>query len=348
MAMTGSFLSVLFVHLIQLVSALPHYHSNAPIHPFNRRCNSTHLSPVDVVHDFPTGTWIENLAVRTNGQIIATEDIPRPRIYQVDPFGSRDPIVLHEFSDTASILGIAETIPDVFYVCSANYSSKTLQGFGEAYIFRVDMRSFAPDRPGSAEVSKIATLPEARALDGLDFLGGESNLLLVSDFLLGVVWSVNIGTGEVRLLINNSYTRSTGFGVNGLKIRDNHLYFTNTQQQTLVKVPVDSKGQAVGNYSVISYLGVDPDDFAIGSRGDFYVTSITEGNSGIVVVPVAGGSPKKIADIAGPTACAFGRTSKDKDVLYVSTSGGNYDYLSGKPVTVSGKVVRIKVRREAK
>jgi hypothetical protein len=42
--------------------------------------------------------------------------------------------------------------------------------------------------------------------------------------------------------------------------------------------------------------------------------------------------------LAGPTAAAFGRTSKDRDVLYVSTRGGIVDPATGFD---DGKVVAI-------
>ncbi|KAF2496451.1 hypothetical protein BU16DRAFT_526920 [Lophium mytilinum] len=273
--------------------------------------NLTFALPTHPVYTFPVGTWIENLAVRANGKILATDD-SLPRVYQIDPLSPHTPaILLHEFTDTASILGIVETIPDVFYVCTANYSSAKLEGYGQAYIYKLDMRPFSPSIPSSAAVSKVATLSEAKALDGLAWLEprdrkGEG-LLLVSDFLAGVVWSVDIATGAVAMPINSTYTRSTGFGVNGLKIRDQELYFTNTQQQILVKVAVNSKGEVVGNYTVLAQGGFGPDDFALDAEGDAYVTSFEVGRNGVVFVPREGGEAVYIAGMAGPTAAAFGR-----------------------------------------
>lgn len=308
------------------------------------KSNMTFPLPARIVHDFPANTWIENLAVRSNGQIIVTEDT-RPRIYQVDPFWFRKPILLHKFPETASILGLVETAPDVFHVCTANYSSTKLEGYGDAYIFKVDMRKFLPHQLGSAEITKIATLPQAEALDGMTFLGGKSDILLVGDFILGVIFSVNINTGASRVAINNSYTQSTGFGVNGLRFHDGFLYFTNTQHETLVKVAVNSKGEAVGNYTIMAQGGFGPDDIAIDDHGDVYVTSYTQGKNDVVFIPREGGAATYIAGMAGPTSCAFGRTAEDRDVLYVSTSGGDYEYLSGRPVTVSGKILRVDVGR---
>lgn len=296
----------------------------------------------ELVHDFPDDTWIENLAIRENGYIIATEDT-HPRIYLVDPSNPVKAIIIHEFTDTASILGIVETAPDVFHVCSANYSSAALQGYGEAYIYRLDMRNFSSEISGSAKVSMIASLPRAGVLDGLTFLGGQSSMLLVSDFLNGVIWSVNFTNGEVALPINSTFTRSTGFGVNGLKVFNNHLYFTNSQQQSLVKVEINAKGEAIGDFNVLSRGVFEGDDFAIDRLGNCYVTSFTVGKNGVWFVPRSGSPAKFIAEMAGPTGAAFGRTLRDRNTLYVSTSGGDYEYGAGKNVTVSGKILKLDV-----
>ena len=335
---------ILVAQLALQTLAFPYAPRSTPDPPDTGVSNVTYALPTHLVYDFPADTWIENLAVRSNGQIIVTEDT-RPRIYQVDPFGNRDAILLHEFHETASILGIVETSPDIFYVCTGNSSATTLQGFGEAYIFKVDMRSFQPDQPASVKTSKVATLPQAKGLDGLTFLGGNSDLLLVSDIILGVIFSVDINTGESRVVINSTYTHAAGIAVNGLKIYNDSLYFTNSVAQTFVKVPINSKGEAVGNYTVLAQGGFQPDDFALDTYGDAYVTSYAQGKNGLAFVPREGGAATYIAGIAGPTAAAFGRTAVDRDVLYVSTSGDDFAYSSEKPVTVSGKIVKVDVGR---
>jgi len=68
------------------------------------KSNVTFPLPARIVYDFPADTWIENLAVRSNGQLIVTKDT-RPRIYQIDPFWSHKPILLH-----------------IYYPCATNVS----------------------------------------------------------------------------------------------------------------------------------------------------------------------------------------------------------------------------------
>ena len=338
-AMPPRFLSFLLLVLVRFATETEADTVNQSEASLDTGSNYTYALPVQVVQEFPTATWIENIAVRSNGQILATED-GEPRIYQIDPFsGSPDqkPTLLHEFNDTASILGIVEASPDVFYVCTGNYSSKLLQGYGEAYIYQLDMRNFSPSIPGSApNISKYIA--------------------------------------AINVAFNNTYTQSTGFGVNGIKVSstngEDFLYFTNSQQQTVIKVPIaitenNVTGQATvsvadgGDYTVLAQGGGDneaafePDDLAIDADGDAYVTSFAVGKNGLVFVPREGSARNGseityIANIAGPTACNFGRTETDRNILYVSTSGGDYDYLTGEPVTVNGKIVAIEVGRNAR
>ena len=264
----------------------------------------------------------------------------------MDPFKGGDTVLLATVNDTGSLLGIVEAQPDIFYICSANYSSPKLQGYGENNIYRLDMTGFDPRDPSSAKVSKITSLPNAIALDGLTYIP-QSELLLSSDFLAGVVWSIDPVTGEIAVPINNTYTRSPGaFGINGVHVKGNDtLYFTNSGQGTVGKVQINAQGEAVGNYTFLTSTVPSPDDFAVDAGGDVYVASFTKDDDGIVFVPREGSPYSLLASVAGPTACAFGRTTKDKQVLYVSTSGGDY---APSPRTVSGKIVKIDVERFAR
>jgi streptogramin lyase len=100
-----------------------------------------HSNPVATLWTFPNETWIENLAVRANGDVLCTS-LNRNAIYKVNPF---DHIAetLHQFSSTDGCLGIVETSSDVFVVVTANVSLKTNNAWpGSAKIWRVDIRAW--------------------------------------------------------------------------------------------------------------------------------------------------------------------------------------------------------------
>lgn len=311
--------------------------------------NTTYALPATLVSAFENGTWIENIAVRSNGLILATDD-SAPRIYQVNPFDAQDPVLLHEFLDTASILGVVETSHDVFHVCTANYSSARLEGYGDAYIYRIDMTNYVSGSLTSSAITFVANVSQARALDGLTYLGGPSNLLLSADFLQGVIFGINIETGDSKITINNTFTQSSGFGVNGVRMASKSLlYFTNSQQRTLVKVTLDSAtGEPISEFTVL-WRGeneLEPDDFAVNEFGDAYITSYLAYRNGVAFVPREGGNATFIVGLTGPTSAAFGRTLQDATTLYISTSGGDYDYYLPGPVRVAGKIYKVDVGRQ--
>ena len=76
------------------------------------------------LYQFPNSTFthIENVAIRPNGQLLLTI-ITEPCVYSLDPAASAPtPQLLYRFPSVTSMLGIAETSPDVFAVVAANYS----------------------------------------------------------------------------------------------------------------------------------------------------------------------------------------------------------------------------------
>jgi len=78
---------------------------------------------VSTIYTFPNLTWIENLAVRQNGQVLCTA-LNRAALYQIDSFAHNATLV-HQFDATDELTGIAEVKPDFFVLTSGNYNSTT-------------------------------------------------------------------------------------------------------------------------------------------------------------------------------------------------------------------------------
>ncbi|RBQ79302.1 hypothetical protein FVER14953_21268 [Fusarium verticillioides] len=95
-------------------------------------------------------------------------------------------------------------------------------------------------------------------------------------------------------------------------------------------------------------VGLVPDDFCIADDGTVYMT--THPTNMVIRIPPNGGEGVKIAggfaswDVASATACALGVTEADKDVLYVTTAGGNVVPISGQ--TEGAKIVGNRVGTE--
>lgn len=87
------------------------------------------------VWQFPNGTWAENIAVRSNGQLLVTI-LSSPELYEVDPFGLETPQLLQRFPNATGLLGIVELKEDVFAVVAGNYSTATLTSTNGLYGFK--------------------------------------------------------------------------------------------------------------------------------------------------------------------------------------------------------------------
>ena len=66
------------------------------------------------------------------------------------------------------------------------------------------------------------------------------------------------------------------------------------------------------------------DDLCFGPNGHVYVSTNSGKNSVVDYDPVAG-KESTLVTVAGATSCAFGRTDKDRDTIYIGGSGGVYE-----------------------
>jgi hypothetical protein len=301
--------------------------------------------PTTLLHQFPNGTWVENLAVRSNGQLVATI-ASSPDVYQVDPQKRCDPFLIHHFANLSGTVGITETAPDIFQIAVGNFSLATFLGTpGSFTIFEVNLTSI-PICPNShttfnIPIARIADVPGAAFLDGLTTLPQVENLVLAADLNLGVVWQIDIDNGNSSISIDDPLMKpgavSNIIGVDGIKIRDGVLYFTNPGQNIIGMVPIDTLGHATGNASEVVPIGGD--DFAIDQMGQLFSVG---GSGNLSEVFVMAQRDVNLTIFPGPTACQFGRGASDQGCLYVTTSGGDGDYAEI-PVLVGGAVYSVDV-----
>ena len=111
-------------------------------------------------------------------------------------------------------------------------------------------------------------------------------------------------------------------GINGLKIRGEHLYYTNAARLAFCRVKLNSDGTAAGPYEVLHVdSGPAYDDFAMSRRGIAYIAH-TRGCGLTRSTPVGNASSilEGVNTTVGSTAAAFSRDWKE--TLYVVTSGG--------------------------
>ena len=318
---------------------------------------------IQTIYQFPENTYVENLAVRANGQILL-DLFTSPQLWLVDPQVPGEALLIHEFPDALGITGIAEYEPDVFAVLAGNFSFSTGECTkGSWSIWSVDLggvtiNSTASLAASPPKVSKLADVPAATCLNGMDLLsGGAKKFLMAGDIRTGEVYAVDVDTGASAATINNNNTTQTlpavtyGFGsvsTDGLRVRDAELYFSNVGQGTLVRAPLNpDDGTPAGEAQTVaqSLSSRDQwDDFAIDCDGNVFMTT---GGSNTIQRVTPGGNVAIVAGdlnstaIAEPSSARFGRRSGDSNVLYVTTAGGMVAPVNGNTV-VGAQVLAIR------
>ncbi|KAJ4857119.1 SMP-30/Gluconolaconase/LRE-like region domain-containing protein [Trichoderma breve] len=300
------------------------------------------LSSVRTLFEFPKQSYIENLAVRSNGQILIS-DLSTSQLYLFDPSapGPSQPVVVHDFTESLGLAGIAEYQPDVFAVIS------DLRGVG------ISSSHGKPGLTSPPVVKNIAHVKPAQFLNGISVLSQKDQTLLVGDVNGGVIWSLDIKTGHYEVAINNTFTKLyasppfSASGVDGVHVRGNSVYFTNFGNGTFNKMPINSDGTSTGPVTTIAHTKgpLDQyDDFTFDCDGNAFV--VTGGGNTIELISADGKRQVYFAGnlnstaIAEPTSCAFGRGPHDKNVLYVVTAGGMQTPVNG-DIVIGGQLVAI-------
>ena len=307
------------------------------------------LFPTRLIYETPNPTWFENLAIRRDGSILATT-VTAPTLYLVQPDSRKQsPKVIEGFNYNTGLLGITEITPDAFIVAGSNFSLTTRAPAPKSsYLYLVTF-----PRPDSQNptVTVAAYIPNIALPDGIVTLNDHT--ILVADPPNGAIWSVNIKTGAYNIVSSDPLLKGTG--VDGLKLHDNKLYFTDTSERLLGRFTIDLKtGIPVSNASVVAHYPDDPpvvayDDFTLSRDGKFAYPVIAGGNS-VTQVNIKTGKQVTIAGdlnstaIAQPTSAAFGRNG-DEGILYVSTAGGLGIPVNGNE-TVGGQLVAIRVGKQ--
>ena len=285
----------------------------------------------------------ENLAVRSNDQILVTTTAPSASVYQIDPLSSLAPILVASFPGAAATSGIVESPhePDIFYVAAGNLTfNGTFVTPPTAFaIWELNMKSFLvyPNntiaRP--AEKRLLTFMPNSASINGLTALQvANATHLLAADSVNAVIWSITISDDPAVTVFLNSSTlapsipaeQGGGLGVNGIKIGNNDtIFYTNSAKSTFHSVPVYASDHMIrpGTPKLVTNVSI-PDDFVLDNAGNAFIcqqvgydtVSFYNRSSGSLTPLVPNGS------LVGPTAVRWGRSVNDRTSLYVTTNGG--------------------------
>jgi sugar lactone lactonase YvrE len=280
------------------------------------------LVPSRQIVDFPTNTFLESIAIDTNGTIFFTSHL-EGKIFRLEKEGV---LSVHGSID-GKATGLVLT----------NDGNLLMSGWDRDNIPTVYLVS------PQGEVTVLVTMPDAMFLNGLTPL--TENRYLVADSYKGIIWELNTVAKNYQVWLEHpDLARSSSNqefpAVNGLKIYGNTLYASNTEKMQLVKIPLQLNGQP--GQPEIFLQPVNLDDFAFDRDGNLYGTTHIY-NSVVKITP--SGLITIIAEaeqgMTGCTALAFGRGEGDLMSIYVVTNGG----MSFPPPTglEPSKVVRLDV-----
>ena len=202
--------------------------------------------------------------VRSNGRILLTL-LTSPDLFQVEPFRpGRTPKLIHTFAGYLGLLGITEIEPDTFAVASDNFSATDLTTSKGSYaVWKVNVRKSPP------VVKKITDISEAQLLNGLTLLDADKKTILMADSTGGVLFRLNTETGKYIVVIDDPILKGTPGGpvpvdVNGVRVVNGTLFFTNLNQNIFASVPITRHGTATGPFKTIVHNAVGSfDDFAL-------------------------------------------------------------------------------------
>jgi hypothetical protein len=303
---------------------------------------------VETLFQFPeNGSWIHNLVVRLDGNLLFTR-LDAPDVWFLNTT-SGNATLAHSFPNVTSCFGISEIHDNVFAVVVGNFSTKTYKpDAGSFSVHKLDFRNKTNttennrmlDTPSASE---IITLQEGLAPNGMATFSRESNLVLIADSAKGAVWRVNTETGEHAVALNHTTMQPAKgplpLGINSLTVVGDYVYYTSTTRMEYCRVKVDKEANPVGDFEVIA-SGFLPDNLEVTEDGSAYIPTDPQ-NSVVRISPfgqislVHGGQVS--TELPGPTSV---RLSKDRQTLYVGTSGGQIAPVLGTFIEPA-KIVKI-------
>ncbi|OJJ30786.1 hypothetical protein ASPWEDRAFT_627621 [Aspergillus wentii DTO 134E9] len=275
--------------------------------------------------NFTTYVDIENSILRPNGHLLLTT-FNNGSLYTLDPTVAKPKAELVAvFPGVTAISGIAAIGANTFAVVGGirghyHYTNET--------VFTVDFDNEKDETKPT--IKAVTQVPEAVMFNGLASLPTRPDVVFVADSRRGCLFQVDTKTGNSKIAFQHPAlfapaNASIPIGINGLKIANGNVFFTNSARNIFARIPISENGDIVNDVKVIARLnsndGSDWDDFAIDASGVAYVAQphnalarITPDGKQVIV---AGGGNSTA--LHGPTSVNI---AKDGKTAYVTTQGG--------------------------
>jgi hypothetical protein len=198
-----------------------------------------------------------------------------------------------------------------------------------------------PGESDSGILLDSISAPGATGLNGMAALPAMPRVVLSVDSHDSCIYRINTLTHVVDVAFADSpfgHGPTFKVGINGLKIFNRYVYFTNSGQGTFARVKINDDGSKTGDIEIVARLTREPprmghafDDFTLDFAGNAYAT--LNNNEIVKITPdgtqttFAGGNDSTV--FRNPTSAA---TSQDGKSIYVSTAGATAGRTPGEMV----------------
>lgn len=278
-----------------------------------------------------TETELENIAVRSNGQLIVT-CANMDTVFIFDPSEDDvEPKTIDTWPPGYSALGITEVYPDFFAVNVGTLNSSNLTTVGPAEgTYSIWTLNFTESNTPVAQ--KFIDLPQAGLLNGLTTVPG-SGVIFTADQVNGTIFRIDMATAEASITIDSpllgsqAYYNDNTLGLNGLRYHGQHLYVTDSSSAIFGRYQLSQDG--AWSWGGLELLGqieqngtTNYDDLAVDGAGNAYVC--IHPNALSLVQPDLTQTIFYIDETERfntPAAVVFGRGDRANDTLYVVCSG---------------------------
>jgi sugar lactone lactonase YvrE len=230
---------------------------------------------IPVHFSFQTGETPENAALEPTGAFDVSFSVAR-EIARVTLDGRRDVLATMpkpaDGGTRTPVLHFAATMGIVRAEDGTLYFLYAAGDAGLTGVWRLSPHASAPER--------IAALPATSLPNGLAL---DAGTLYVADSALGRIWSVPVTGGTATVWSAAPELASTGYlGANGLKVHGDAVWVSNTDQGTVVRIPV-LPGGASGPAQVWADGLPTIDDFAF--TGDEILAAVNHTNTVVRIRP---------------------------------------------------------------
>jgi hypothetical protein len=138
-------------------------------------------------------------------------------------------------------------------------------------------------RPGQ-RATRIATLPAGGLLNGMA-MDESSGQLYVADSVQSIIWRVSAHGGAASAWATGAPFAPHDFlGANGIKLHNGSVWVSNSDAQTLIRIPINWNGSAGTPRTIASDLG-GVDDFAFTGCDNTILMALHNENRVVLIAP---------------------------------------------------------------